>query len=64
MPTFQYEAMDNTGREVKDTIRTVMSAVREQQAARGVVERLRAQAQIRRISMREAERLASERKAG
>jgi peptidyl-prolyl cis-trans isomerase C len=51
-------------REVKDTIKRFLTAKREQDAARRVAERLRAQARIRRISAREAERLASERRAG
>jgi hypothetical protein len=50
-------------REVKDAIRHFLTAMREQDAARKVAERLRAQARIRRISTREAEALASERKA-
>jgi len=41
-------------REAKDTIRQVLTAMREQEAARRVTERLRARASIRRISAREA----------
>lgn len=51
-------------REVRDTIRQFLLAMREQEAARRATERLRAQAQIRRISSREAERLAGARRAG
>jgi hypothetical protein len=51
-------------REVRDTIRQFLLAVREQEAARRAAERLRAQAQVRRISAREAERLAAARRAG
>jgi parvulin-like peptidyl-prolyl isomerase len=51
-------------REVKDTIRLVLIAAREEVAARHVAERLRAQAQIRRISTREAARLAAQQGTG
>ena len=51
-------------REVADTIKLFLTAMREQDAARRVAERLRAQAQIRRISTREAQGLASQRRAG
>jgi peptidyl-prolyl cis-trans isomerase C len=50
--------------EVRDTIRIFLTAMREQDAARKVAERLRAQAQIRRISTREAQALASRRRTG
>jgi len=50
--------------QVSDTIRQFLAAQREQEAARGVVDRLRAQAAIRRISAREAQSLASAPKAG
>jgi peptidyl-prolyl cis-trans isomerase C len=51
-------------REVKDTIKRFLTATREQDAARRVAELLRARARIRRISTREVEGLASERRAG
>jgi peptidyl-prolyl cis-trans isomerase C len=51
-------------REVEDTIRLFLTAMREQDAARRAAERLRAQARIRHISTREAESLASARRAG
>jgi len=51
-------------REAKDTIKQFLMGMRERDAARSVGERLRAQAQIRRISVREAESLASARRAG
>jgi PPIC-type PPIASE domain len=50
-------------REVKDTIKQFLTGMREQEAARRVAERLRAQARISRISTR-AVALASERRAG
>jgi peptidyl-prolyl cis-trans isomerase C len=50
--------------EVRDTIKVFLTALRERDAARAVAERLRAQAQIRRISTRQAGDLASERSAG
>lgn len=51
-------------REVKDTIKQFVTGMRQQEAARRVAEQLRARADIRRISAREAQRLASERRAG
>jgi peptidyl-prolyl cis-trans isomerase C len=50
--------------EVRETIRLFLTALREQNAARAVTERLRAQAQIRRISASEAQDLASRRRTG
>jgi peptidyl-prolyl cis-trans isomerase C len=50
--------------EVRDTIRYFLTTMREQDAARQVAERLRAQARIRRISEREAQDLAPARRAG
>lgn len=50
--------------EMRETIRLILVAARERDAARRVTERLRAQAQIRRISVREAARLAAERRVG
>ncbi len=44
--------------EAKDTIRLVLTALREQEAASRVTEQLRARAHIRRISAREAQRTA------
>jgi parvulin-like peptidyl-prolyl isomerase len=51
-------------REAKDTIRRFLVAAREQDAARRVTERLRAQAQIRRISTRAAQTPGAEREMG
>jgi hypothetical protein len=51
-------------REVADTIGHFLTGMREQEAARGVAERLRRQAQIRRVSAREAQRLESQRRTG
>lgn len=51
-------------REVRDTIRDFLMVLREQDAARKVAARLRAQASIRRVSAHEAQSLASPRKAG
>src|ERR1700733_9177990 len=50
--------------EVRETIQFFLMALRQQDAARRVAERLRAQAQIRRISAREAQQFASVRKSG
>jgi len=50
--------------EVRETIQFFLIAVRQQDAARQVTERLRDQAQIRRISTREAQQLASVRRTG
>jgi parvulin-like peptidyl-prolyl isomerase len=50
--------------EVRGTIKLFLDALREQEAIRAVAERLRAQAQIRRISTREAQDLAAQRSAG
>jgi peptidyl-prolyl cis-trans isomerase C len=51
-------------REARESIRHAMVGARERDAARRAADRLRAQAKIRRISTREAARLASERSAG
>jgi peptidyl-prolyl cis-trans isomerase C len=48
-------------KEVYDTIKLFLMAMRQQEAARKAGERLRAQAQISRISNSEAQQLASER---
>jgi len=50
--------------EVRDTIAYFLTNIREQDAARRVAERLRAQARIRRISEREAQDLTAARRAG
>ena len=49
--------------EVQDTVKDFLMTIREQEAARKMAERLRAQAQIRRISTREARGLAPPRSA-
>jgi peptidyl-prolyl cis-trans isomerase C len=46
-------------REVEDTIRRFLRAMREQEAARAVAARLRAQARIRHVSAREAQSIGS-----
>jgi peptidyl-prolyl cis-trans isomerase C len=50
-------------REVEDTIRRFLTAIHEQEARSKVAARLRARAQIRRISIREAQSLAPQRAA-
>lgn len=45
--------------EVRDTIKLFLTAMREQDAARSVAERLRAQARIQRVSTRDAQELPS-----
>jgi peptidyl-prolyl cis-trans isomerase C len=50
--------------EVRDTIKFFLTVMREQDAARMVAERLRARAQIRRISTHEEQRFTAQRSAG